>query len=131
MNPVHGKTKIYGNLANDSADTIASLVISALSASKYMRMALIVDESRRVILVRDRAKVYQSAVELAPDQIAGVYVCGRNPARNGVTSGSIAADIREADCGSRKVPSVDELRTRLKCSRSTAFRRLRAIKASR
>lgn len=90
-----GKLHFYGCLDEESAESIAPLVVNALSTSNYTRMVLIVDERKRVLLVRQSSKVCLRIQQETPQRVGPVYRCGRNPARFGLTEKRIANDIRE------------------------------------
>lgn len=90
-----GQLHVYGNLGQESAESIAPLVVNALSTSNYTRMVLIVDERKRVLLVQERSKTYSRIRESSPRHVGPIYRCGRNPARFGLTVASVAEDILE------------------------------------
>lgn len=90
-----GPTHVYGCLANESPDSIAPLIVNALSHSNYTRMVLVVDSSKRVLLIQERSKRYAQMEKEAALGIGPIYRCGRNPARFGLTVATIAEDIRE------------------------------------
>lgn len=95
MKDWHRRLHVYGNLNLEPPESIAPLIVNALSLSNYTRTALIIDEDKRVLLVQERSKTYQRTAETDPSRIGPMYRCGANPARFGLTVSRIADDIRE------------------------------------
>lgn len=87
--------KIYGTLPEDSIEDVARNVIAALPGTNFCRMAMIIDPSQRVMLVKDSTQAFAHAEMQYPERIAGYYRSGRNPARCGLSVDTLAGDLRE------------------------------------